>query len=553
MKILSQIAFRLRLLVGGSSHGLHNVEIEGEFRLMTQATADLVRVAATGDRAAFEMLVSQNAAMVTGVAYNKCGDFALSEDIAQEAFIEAWKNLATIREPEKFPGWICTIARRRAIDAVRTANSTRSACSLGPMAMEVQDHNQLTPEASMSQQQEREWVWSMLARLPESYREPMILFYRCEQSTRDVAVILGESEATIRQRLNRGRDMLRTEMVESIRSTLGATVPKAAFVTMVMASLPSTTYAAGAAATTATAVKLSSGGTVASSAIGGALFGSLLGIAGGIFGTWMSWKNCEYESQQRFVLRQSLIFLAGLIVFFILLEILVTMRVRGAIANDSVYGSLLVGLILGSQGLGFVWMWREIRGYKWIGLEAKSQGEPMRPSAQQRIDRIREQTQVIHVNGSVTYEAFRWNAAGWFGSCFGASAWMIPLAAGGFWYGAISMAIIGCLTVFFIFALAFIFWRMRERIDAYMALQILVVLTFGTTIINFAGIQFLSNSQTQAFAQWTPWVWCLLLLFPLISVQFWWMRRSFQRDMQGWQLERLGDDADFSLRGDTKS
>ena len=64
---------------------------------MTQTTADLVRAAATGDRAAFEMLIRQNAAMVTGVAYSRCGDFALSEDIAQEAFIEAWRNLATIQ------------------------------------------------------------------------------------------------------------------------------------------------------------------------------------------------------------------------------------------------------------------------------------------------------------------------------------------------------------------------------------------------------------------------------------------------------------------------
>lgn len=68
---------------------------------MSQNTADLVKTAATGDRAAFEILVSQNAALVTGVAYNKCGDFAISEDIAQEALIDAWKNLATIQEPRE--------------------------------------------------------------------------------------------------------------------------------------------------------------------------------------------------------------------------------------------------------------------------------------------------------------------------------------------------------------------------------------------------------------------------------------------------------------------
>ncbi len=44
---------------------------------MTKSTANLVRAAATGDRLAFELLVSQNAAMVTGIAFSRCGDFGL--------------------------------------------------------------------------------------------------------------------------------------------------------------------------------------------------------------------------------------------------------------------------------------------------------------------------------------------------------------------------------------------------------------------------------------------------------------------------------------------
>lgn len=502
---------------------------------MTQSTADLVRAAATGDRAAFEMLVTQNAAMVTGVAYNKCGDFTLSEDIAQETFIEAWKNLATIHEPEKFPGWICTIARCRATDAVRSAASTRDDCSLGQVTSEVQDPKQLTPEAKMSIQQERELVWAMLARLPDVYREPMILFYRCEESTRDVAIALGENEATIRQRLKRGRDMLRAEITESIRTTLGATVPKAAFAAIVMASLPSTTYAAAAAATTATAAKSSTAGAAATVAIGGAVFGPLIGIAGGIFGTWMGWKNCEYESQQRFIVRQTLLHTAGLVIFSILLESLVTLRVQGAIPNDTVYGSLLVGLILGSQGLGFILIWRGIRGYKQIGKEAKLRGEPIRQTAQKRIDQIREQTRVTHADGSVTYEAFRWNAGGWFGSCFGATAWMIPLTAAACWFGSISMAILTCFTFLFAVVFAFIVWRLRARIDAYVAVQYLIVVMCLMTIIVLAGLQFLGNSETQQYVQWSPWAWCILFMFPMLSLQFWWMGRSFQRGVQGWQ------------------
>lgn len=499
---------------------------------MTQSTANLVRAAARGDRVAFEMLVSQNAAMVTGVAYSRCGDFGLSEDIAQEAFIDAWKNLSTIHEPEKFLGWICTIARRRAIDAVRCATSARSECTLGEMALEIPDHKQLSPEASMSKLQERELVWTMLARLPEAYREPLVLFYRCEESTRDVAIALGESEATIRQRLKRGRDMLRTEMAESIRNTLGATVPKAAFAALVMASLPSATYAAGAATTTATVVKSSSAtGAAVTSAIGGAIFGSLVGIAGGVFGTWMSWKNCEYESQQKFILRQTLRYVVGLSVFGILLAILVTVRQQGTITDDTVFSWLLVTLIVVSQVLNFAWIWQGIRGYKQVGNKAKLRGEPIRQVAQQQIDAIRQLTQVTNSDGSITYDAFRWNAGGWFGSCIGSTAWMLPLSAIAFWYGSLSLAIISCLTFFITVSLALVAWRFRERIDAYEAIQLLIGLVFMLTIIVLAGLQFLGNADTQKLAQWTPWGWCILLMFPIASLQIWWTRRSFEHKM----------------------
>ena len=246
-------------------------------------TAALVKSAAAGDRQAFEVLVTRHAAMVTGVAYSVCGDFARSEDAGQEAFIEAWTNLATLREPEKFVGWICTIARRRAIDAVRADKTSLAASSIDRVASEPSDPRQLSPETQMLERQEQAAVWSMLERLPENYREPMVLFYRGEQSTRDVAIALGENESTIRQRLKRGREMIRQEALDTVCRTLSETAPKAAFAAIVMAGLPSATYAAGATATTAATTAVtgkSSGlfGTAASTAIGGTLFGLLTGL-----------------------------------------------------------------------------------------------------------------------------------------------------------------------------------------------------------------------------------------------------------------------------------
>ncbi len=496
-------------------------------QLNHQATPDLVQSAVLGDREPFGLLIIRHAAMVTGVAYSVCGDFPLSEDIGQEAFIEAWKSLATLRDPEKFAGWICTIARRRAVDAVRAAKPSRANRSLDNIPFEIRDPNQLTPEANMSQNEERELVWSLLARLPEGYREPMVLFYRCEESTRDVALALGENEATIRQRLKRGREMLRADVGDAIRKTLGESAPKAAFAALVMASLPSTTYAAGAAATTLAAGKTSGlGSAAASSAIGGALFGSLIGVLGGAFGTWMSWQNSEYESQQKLIVRQAVLFVAGMAVFCILLAILITARLRGSIASDAMYGGLLGGLILVSQGLNFLWMWRTIRDYKRLTQQAKAAGLPIREPVQRARDAARCQLQVTEPDENTGFEGFRWYAGGWFGSCIGATAWLLPLAAVSFWFESTALGVVTSVCFAIGMALTITTWCLRARVPVYIAYQAMLAVMFLLTTIVLTALQWIANAKTQEYTEWTPWAWLILIVFPLVSLRLWWMRRS---------------------------
>ncbi|TWU06313.1 RNA polymerase sigma factor [Stieleria varia] len=497
---------------------------------------DLVRDAAQGNHEAFETLVNRHAGMVTGVAYSVCGDFSLSEDIGQEVFVEAWKKLSTIRDPENFAGWICTIARRRAIDAVRAKNSTHANCSIDNMPFEIPDRNQVTPEANMSMNQEREWIWSMLSELPEMYREPMVLFYRCEESTRDVAIALGEKESTIRQRLKRGREMLRTEMTQSIRKTLGETAPKAAFAALVMASLPSTTYAAGASATTAVAGKASGvGSTVvksaAATAFGGAAIGSLIGVAGGALGTWMSWKNCEYESQQRLIVRRTMHLLFGMLVFGILVGVLITAKVQGLLASNSLFVGLLAGLHLLAVGCTCLWVWRFNLGYKRLADEARAAGEPVREFVQRQRDDVRKQTQVVRADGSIGYEAFQWRAAPWFGSCIGSTAWMVPLAVASIWFGStgLGMFAIGCFLVALL--LASVAWVRRDHLFAYWSFQFAIAAAMVLTAVVLVAISTLANAETLQYLQWTPWGWLVLLMYPAISLYFWWIRRSFERRM----------------------
>ena len=281
----------------------------------------LVMASKKGDKNAFGKIVLQLARLVTGVAYSVCGDFARSEDIGQDVFLEAWKKLNSLEDDSKFTAWICTIARRRAIDEVRRS-ARRPATALSNQPLESAE---LNPEAVVERNQKRELVWSMLEQLPETYRETMVLYYRSEQSVTEVASALGESEPTIRQRLKRGREMLRVELADLVGDTIRSTVPKAAFAAAVMAGLPATTYAAGAAGTTAVASKTGAGGAGALSAgLGAAISGMLIGLGGALFGAWCSWTNAEYKSLQTYMVRQMLYFLAGMIVFAVILFSLIT-------------------------------------------------------------------------------------------------------------------------------------------------------------------------------------------------------------------------------------
>src|SRR5512136_3487163 len=65
-----------------------------------------VVAARRGDVEAFDALVRQFEDMAVGYAYSVLGDFGLAEDAAQDAFVQAYLDLKTLREPQAFPAWL---------------------------------------------------------------------------------------------------------------------------------------------------------------------------------------------------------------------------------------------------------------------------------------------------------------------------------------------------------------------------------------------------------------------------------------------------------------
>src|SRR3954453_21776346 len=77
------------------------------------------RAAIQGDREAFEMIIRTNSRVLFAIAYGILQNREEAEDAVQDALVKAWKSRWRVRDPEKFPAWLCMIARHRARDVFR--------------------------------------------------------------------------------------------------------------------------------------------------------------------------------------------------------------------------------------------------------------------------------------------------------------------------------------------------------------------------------------------------------------------------------------------------
>jgi len=217
--------------------------------------ARLVALGLDGDRDAFGRLVARYQASICALAYSRCGDLSRSEDLAQETFIIAWRKLGDLKEPAKFKAWLHGIARNLIHNAFR--QQTRN-----PLAgAELLDES-LTTTATLSNpagqaisKEEEGILWRSLEQIPETYREPLILFYREQQSIERVAEVMDLTEEAARQRLSRGRKLLQEQVLAFVEGALEKTNPGRNFTLGVVAALPLLATTAKSATAGATAAK----------------------------------------------------------------------------------------------------------------------------------------------------------------------------------------------------------------------------------------------------------------------------------------------------------
>jgi RNA polymerase sigma-70 factor (ECF subfamily) len=167
---------------------------------------DLVLRARDGDRDAFSELAARSIGRLTAVARMILRDEHAAQDAVQEAFIEGWRSLKGLRDPDRFDAWMRRLVVRSCFDRVRRrtrleAAEIRLTPADEPMTVGGESG------AALRDQLERG-----LARLPVEQRAVVVLVYYLDLPLADAAQALGIPLGTTKSRLNRATQALRAAL-----------------------------------------------------------------------------------------------------------------------------------------------------------------------------------------------------------------------------------------------------------------------------------------------------------------------------------------------------
>jgi RNA polymerase sigma-70 factor (ECF subfamily) len=167
------------------------------------------RAAIHGDREAFEMIIRMYSRTLFAVAYGILQSREEAEDVLQESLVKAWKTRWRVRDPEKFPAWLATIARHRAHDVLRRRRAV-------PLPYETTDRTETeATDTTLIDQR----LHSALATLPELHRTALTLRYFEELDYRTIENTLGLTNGALRGILGRALASLRKQLRPALAST----------------------------------------------------------------------------------------------------------------------------------------------------------------------------------------------------------------------------------------------------------------------------------------------------------------------------------------------
>jgi RNA polymerase sigma-70 factor (ECF subfamily) len=171
--------------------------------LQNDDLADVEQVLA-GEVRAFEGIVRRWQGPLINLAWRFCRDRSRAEEMAQEAFLRAWRNLGQWRRESSFSTWLFAVAAnvyRNELKRLPTLNVPLEEAKEPTMAA--------LQFAALEEKARYETVRGAVLALPQRYREPVILFYFHEMDVAQAAATMGLPEGTVKARLSRARALLK--------------------------------------------------------------------------------------------------------------------------------------------------------------------------------------------------------------------------------------------------------------------------------------------------------------------------------------------------------
>ncbi len=219
-----------------------------------------------GDQAAYGRIVSLSQNTTTAIALAITRDVQASQDIAQDAYLKAWQQLARLQNATSFLPWLRQITRNLARDYLRARRSRIVAGEAADIAIAQAADPDGCPMQQIIDDETGRVAADQISDLPDESREVLLLYYREGGNSKQVAALLGLSDAAVRKRLSRARRSLREDLMARFREFAESSAPGTTFTLLVTAGL-------------ATLAKPAAAGTLAGIAAGTAMGGGIAGKA----------------------------------------------------------------------------------------------------------------------------------------------------------------------------------------------------------------------------------------------------------------------------------
>lgn len=303
--------------------------------------------AARGDREAYSRIVAACQNPITAIALAIVRDVPASEDIAQEAFLSAWQHLRRLQNPASFLPWLRQITRNLARDHLR-AQRHRPLDGLGAeLAIASAADPAPTPAEQLMAGEREAAAAELISALPAESREVLLLYYREDQSSKQVAALLGLSDAAVRKRLSRARQALREDLLARFGAFARGSAPSVAFTSVVATALTLAAPPAAASGLVGTLAVAAGAKTLGKVLLGTA--GSLgVGLLGGFAGIYLGLRKQlkgAIDDEERNGLTRSSGVIAAAVVVFAIAVLLVTRYDDGWVAT-AVAALAFMGVVL---------------------------------------------------------------------------------------------------------------------------------------------------------------------------------------------------------------